>query len=236
MRSSPAPVSMLGRGRGSSVPSALPVVLHEHQVPDLDEALGAAEGRAALGPVGGALVEVDLRARTARAGVAHLPEVVVAHASGCARGGRRRASRQISSASSSLSCTVIHSRSPSMPEHLGDQLPGVGDGLLLEVVAEAEVAEHLEERAVPVGGADDVDVDGPEALLHRRGPRPRRRLVTHEEGLEGHHAGDGEEHGGVVRDEAGRRHRVCPRSAKKPVKAARSWSASGAVPAVTTKA
>ena len=91
-------------------------------------------------------------------------------------------------------------------EHLGDQLPGVRDGLGLEVVAEAEVAEHLEERAVALGGADDVDVHGAEALLHRCGPAPGRDLVAEEERLEGHHAGDGEQHRGVVGDEAGRRH------------------------------
>ena len=36
-------------------------------------------------------------------------------------------------------------------EVLGHQLPGAGDRVLLEVVAEREVAEHLEERVVPRG-------------------------------------------------------------------------------------
>ncbi len=92
-------------------------------------------------------------------------------------------------------------------ELLGDQLPRIGDGVRLEVVPEAEVPEHLEEGAVPVGGAHDLDVEGAEALLHRSGPCPRWRLVPDEEGLEGDHARDGEEDRRVVRNEAGRRHR-----------------------------
>jgi hypothetical protein len=38
-------------------------------------------------------------------------------------------------------------------------------GLLLEVVADGEVAEHLEEGEVPEGGADNLDVHRPEGLL-----------------------------------------------------------------------
>ena len=53
------------------------LVLHEDEVPDLDEAIAilvGAAGRAA-GNVLAVIVE-DLRARAARAGVAHLPEIV----------------------------------------------------------------------------------------------------------------------------------------------------------------
>ena len=53
-----------------------PDVLHEHQVPDLEIALGLA-GRAAAGAEGGAAVVVDLRAGPARAGHAHVPVVVL---------------------------------------------------------------------------------------------------------------------------------------------------------------
>ena len=54
----------------------------------------------------------------------------------------------------------------------GDQLPGELDRALLEVVAEGEVAVHLEERAVPGGLADLLDVQGAHALLHAGGARP----------------------------------------------------------------
>ena len=50
-------------------------------------------------------------------------------------------------------------------ESLRGEPPAKGDRLLLEVVPEAEVAEHLEEREVPGGAADLVDVGGAKAPL-----------------------------------------------------------------------
>ena len=56
-------------------------------------------------------------------------------------------------------------------EHLGDQLPRPRDGLGLEVVAEAEVPQHLEEREVAERPTDGVEVvvlaAGPHAGLDR---------------------------------------------------------------------
>ena len=78
------------------------------------------------------------------------------------------------------------------PEHLGEELPRERDRLGLEVVAEAEVAQHLEEAEVAVRAADVVEVvvlaAGAHALLHRRRPPVRRRLVADEVRLERHHA------------------------------------------------
>src|SRR5699024_9811788 len=51
------------------------LVLHEHEVPELEEAV-LVDSRSALGPVLGATVVVDLAARTARAWHAHTPVVV----------------------------------------------------------------------------------------------------------------------------------------------------------------
>ena len=53
------------------------LVLHEHEVPDLDEAVAVGVGRAgrAARNVRAVVVE-DFRARAARAGVAHRPEIV----------------------------------------------------------------------------------------------------------------------------------------------------------------
>ena len=47
--------------------------------------------------------------------------------------------------------TVTTRRSFGQLEDLGEELPGEGDGVFFEVVAEAEVAEHLEERVVARG-------------------------------------------------------------------------------------
>ena len=59
-------------------------------------------------------------------------------------------------------------------EDLGDELPRVRDGQLLEVVAEAEVAEHLEEDEVTGGAPDLVEVvvlaARPDALLRPTSP------------------------------------------------------------------
>jgi hypothetical protein len=94
---------------------------------------------------------------------------------------------------------------------LGDQLPAVRDRQLLEVVAEAEVAEHLEEDEVALGAPDVVEVvvlaTGADALLRAHRLGERRHLVADEVRLERHHPGDVEQPGRVVRDQACRRDR-----------------------------
>src|SRR5258708_7039718 len=51
--------------------------LHEHQVPDLDEAVTVGIGRPGRSAANAfAMIEEDLRGRAAGAGVAHLPEIV----------------------------------------------------------------------------------------------------------------------------------------------------------------
>ncbi len=82
------------------------------------------------------------------------------------------------------------------------------DRARLEVVAEREVAHHLEERHVALGRPDDVDVDGAEAALHRGEARSRRRRLAQEVRLEGLHAGGREQHRLVERRryERGRGH------------------------------
>src|SRR5690606_7670746 len=89
---------------------------------------------------------------------------------------------------------------------VGDQLPGQRDGPFLEVVPEREVAAHLEERAVPGGLADLLDVLGAHALLHRGRARVGGRLLPGEVGDERHHAGDGEQQRRVGRDQRGARY------------------------------
>src|SRR5207237_10070630 len=83
-------------------------------------------------------------------------------------------------------------------EALEREFPGELRGALLEVVAEREVAEHLEEREVPGGEADLLDVRRAEALLARREPVVRRRLAALEVGLQRMHARRGEKHGRVI--------------------------------------
>ena len=51
------------------------------------------------------------------------------------------------------------------PHHAGQEIPRPGQRLLLEVVADREIAEHEEERAVALV-ANLVDIDRAETLLH----------------------------------------------------------------------
>ena len=144
----------------------LAVELHEHQVPDLDEAVAVLVGgaRRAPGDVRPVVVE-DLGAGAAGAGVGHLPEVV---------GGERRAlvvadaddalGRQanvVTPDGVGLVVGVVHGGEQALGRDLpdlGQQLPGPGDRLLLEVVAERPVAQHLEEGVVAGGVAHRIQV------------------------------------------------------------------------------
>ncbi|MDX6361473.1 MAG: alanyl-tRNA synthetase [Streptomyces sp.] len=83
----------------------------------------------------------------------------------------------------------------------GQQLPGERDHRLLEVVAEGEVAAHLEERRVARCLADLIDVEEPHTLLHARRAGPRRRLLAEEVRQERLHAGDGEQRRRVIGDQ-----------------------------------
>ena len=84
----------------------------------------------------------------------------------------------------------------------GEQLPGPGDRLLLEVIAEGPVAEHLEEGVVIGVVADVVEVvvlsAGADALLRVDDAAVLGRLGAEEVGLELVHAGVGEEQRRVV--------------------------------------
>ena len=96
-------------------------------------------------------------------------------------------------------------------EFPGDQVPGKLDGAVLEIVAEREVAEHLEEGVMPRGVADIVEVvvlaAGAHAFLRGHGALIGPLLQAGEDVLELHHAGIGEHQGRVVaRHERRRRH------------------------------
>ncbi len=87
-------------------------------------------------------------------------------------------------------------------EFLGDQRPGPFDRIGLEIVAEGEIAEHLEERVVAGRIADIVEIvvlaAGAHAFLRRGGAAVGPLLGAGEHVLELHHAGIGEHQGGVV--------------------------------------
>ena len=78
-------------------------------------------------------------------------------------------------------------------EFLRDQVPGEGDRIGLEIVAEREVAEHLEERVMAGRVAHVVEVvvlaPGAHALLRGDGAVVVAVLLAGEDVLELHHAG-----------------------------------------------
>ena len=167
------------------------VVLHEDQVPVLQEAVARAAGLAvrAVAAVLGAPVEVQLRAGAARAGRPGGPEVLVVAERDDALGGH--ALREPDLAGVIVGGDVVAAAVDGRPDALAIESPRTEreverelDGAFLEVVAEREVAHHLEEGEMPRGLADLVDVDRAEDLLHRGQPRGGRRLLTAEERLE----------------------------------------------------
>ena len=152
--------------------------LHEHEVPDLDEAVAVGVGRAGRSARDlVAVVVEDLRARTARAGVAHRPEIVGAgdaHDLGVGQPGDLlpQIERLVV-----VDIDRDHQAIGRQAEFLGDQVPGELDRAVLEVVAEREVAEHLEEGVMARRVADIVEVvvlaAGAHAFLRRGGAHDR---------------------------------------------------------------
>ena len=164
-------------------------------------------------------VEVELAARPARARSGRPARSCRSRPSGTIRSRGTPTDSQASIASwsgprpsaSSPSKTVTQIDSGVEAEAVEREVPRELDGALLEVVADREVAEHLEEREVPVGAADVVDVDRAEALLRGRQPRRRRLLGAEEVGLERMHARADQQRGRIVaRDERRRRQPLVP--------------------------
>ena len=85
----------------------------------------------------------------------------------------------------------------------GQELPAPGDHFLLEIVAQAPVAQHLEKGQM-AGIAHVVDIPGADALLHVRQAGAGGVGRAHQIGNQGMHARRGEKHGGIVlRDDGG---------------------------------
>ncbi len=214
-RSRPMPVSMLLlRQRAGDVEVLLrshgtELVLHEDEVPELQVAVLGAE--VAVSAVLGTTVVEDLRARAAGAGDAHRPVVLglaqthdpVVGQAGDPLPELHRL--RVVLVDARVEAALLEAPA-AVGDRLGDQVPGQLDRAFLEVVAEREVAAHLEERAVPGGLADVLDVGGPHALLHTHRPVVRRCLLAEEVRLERHHARVDEQQVGVLRQQRARRH------------------------------
>ena len=205
----------VARGQFGKPAVALAIVLDEDQVPDLHvagtagvDAAGVA-GRLVAGA--GSAVDVNLRARAARAGLAHLPEVVLRAEAQHARGrqvGHLRPER--------LGLRVgleDRGEDPFLGQFpdAGEQRPRPLDRLGLVVVAEGPVAEHLEEGVVVDVAPDVIEIvvlaRDAQALLGVRDPRGAGLLCAQEGVLEGDHARVREEQRWIaLRNDAVARH------------------------------
>ena len=186
-------------------PVLVEVVGGEDEVPVLEEAIGVVAG-----PIGGAAerlaaVDVELRGGPARALAARLPEVLRARQHHDPLLGDAALLPDLDRLGVGAEAELLVAAEHGHPdrvrveaEAVQRQLPGEVDRLLLEVVAEGEVAEHLEAGQMPGGAPDLLDVGRPEAALAGRQPRRRRRLAAEEVGLKRLHPGGREQHAGVV--------------------------------------
>ena len=190
--------------------------LHEHEVPDFDEAVAIRvrrAGRAAGNMV--AMVVEDLRAGAARPGVAHRPEIIRGRDADDAAIGKAR-----DLAPQGMGFVVLRIDGDGEPmlrkrEFLGHEPPGELDRALLEIIAEGEVAEHLEEGVVARRVADILEVvvlaAGAHAFLRRHRGRKSRLLGSGEDVLELVHPRIGEHQCRVVaRHEARGGHDAMP--------------------------
>ncbi len=189
----------VGVGQGGTLARLVLVILGKDQVPYLLEAPALAVGPAVRLAAAGCFAEivVNLAAGPARPGRARRPPEVVLLAAAdnlCLR------HADIPPVAEGLVVVEINSN----PEFLGlqlhafrEELPGPGDGLLLEVVAHAEVAQHLEEGEVD-GVADGLDIGSAEALLARGQAAAGGPGLPQEIGFYLHHARRRQEQGRVA--------------------------------------
>ena len=195
----------------------LAVVLHEHEVPDLDDLVIVGVHEFTAGNLRdflvGAEVDVDLRAGAAGARVAHLPEIVVlvAREDMVRRQVLEPGLLRLGIQFGALLGTSLEDRRIELGlvdlVHLGEEFPGPVDGLDLEIVAEAPVAQHLEHGMVAAVMAHRLQVvvlaAHAEALLAVRCPRKLGCGITQENILELVHSRVREHQGGVVLDHHG---------------------------------
>ena len=198
-----------GLGQRHQLPGGGPIELHEDEIPDLEPAVavtGRSETRTPglLLPAGNvvALMEVHLGAGSAGAGIAHGPEIVLLPQSEDA---------VVAEAGDPLpqpvGLVVVREHRRLEPvlgqaEVGGQEFPGEGDRVVLEIVAEGEVAQHLEEGVMTGSAADVLEIvvlaPRPDTLLGGDRALIGALLLAEEDALELHHPRVGEEEGGIL--------------------------------------
>ncbi len=189
----------VGVGHGGVVPRPVGIELTEHQVPNLHEPVAVAPHvavRAAAALIRPP-VKIDFGAGAAGTG-ANLPEVVLPAEADHVAG---------------VDAHLLHPNIPGLVvafkdgdielfggygQFLCQELPGPGGGLVLKVIPEGEVPQHLEIGAVAGGFAHVFNIRGADALLAGGHPLVGGGGQTQEKLLHGGHAGVDEQQAGVV--------------------------------------
>ncbi len=200
------PHAGVDRGRGQRHARAVGplVVLHEDEIPDLDIAVAVGlrtAGRAAR-HLGTVVVE-DLGTGPAGPGITHRPEIVAG------RDPHDPLLRQAGDPppqGEGLVVLVVDRHPKALlrqPEDAVDELPRVLDRALLEIVAEGEVPQHLEEGVMARRVADIVEIvvlaAGAHAFLRGSRTAVGALFQPPKDVLERDHAGIREQKRGVVR-------------------------------------
>ena len=202
-------------GKRSALAGCRLFELHEHVVPDLDVAVILSGGAAFFVRNGGAMIVVDLTTRAARSGGAHAPEVVLRAEP--LNPVLRDAYTVVPQGKGLI--VIVEDGDPQTicfdPPDFCEKLPRPGNGIALEVIAEAEVSEHLEERMVTRGSAHVVEIvvlaRYPQALLDRGRAQVWCGLRAREVVLKRHHSRvDEVERGVVLGNEGCTRHDPVP--------------------------
>ncbi len=187
-------------GERRQAPVRMEFELHEHEVPDLEPAwAGLAVVRDAVRSLAErrAPVEVDLRARAARARVRHPPPVLLVPRGKVAPANQTLGWQPDLVAPDAEGHIVrgVRRRGQSLAgdaEVARQEIPGPEDGIALEVVAEAPVPEHLEQGVMARCPADFLEVivlaRDAQATLVVHGARIAALLRTGEGVLELDHA------------------------------------------------
>ena len=167
--------------------------LHEDQVPYLDEpiAILVRRTRRPTGDVITVIVE-DLATWTARTGVTHRPEIVAGGDTDDTVFGK---ACNLAPEFERFIVGMVNRRKQAVrieAPFTRQQCPGIEDRFFLEVIAEAEIAQHLEKRVVARGVAHIVEIvvlaTGAHAFLAAGRPIGRRFLKAGERVLERNHA------------------------------------------------
>ena len=196
------PVSIDGLGSGVSFPAASRSNCMNTRFQISTKRSPGSCGNASPRPASGAEVVMNFRARPARPGLAHLPEIIFFVEP------ENAALRNSSHFLPQLLGIVVLAKDGEIQlvlrqaVLLGDQLPGVRDGFALEIIAEGEIAQHLEKRVMTPRVADVVQIvvlaAGAHAFLRRRRARVVPLLDAQKHVLELVHPRVGEQQRRVV--------------------------------------